>query len=341
MTATLEFHISDMAEPTHDNIDRAVARSTAVILAYQQPSGAYPASPNFANYQYSWLRDGAFIADGMSRVGQVDSAERFFDWCAKIVVDRRERILSGGKLDARYDYEGHEVGGEWGNFQLDGYGTLLWAIKQHAERHGRATDRYREATGLLQHYLATNWQEPCYDWWEERVGRHAASLACIYAGLKAYGHPEAETVHRAIDLSRERTDASLLACGLFGAVSAETFRPVLAAIEAELSGGDGGVYRYREDSYYGGGQWPLLTSMMGWYYLGQGRSEDARQKLTWVLNKMQPNGWLPEQSSDHLLSPDDYQPWVERWGTPANPLLWSQAMLLTLASEYKAAGNAI
>lgn len=308
-----------------------------MVREFQQASGAYPASPNFEVYHYSWFRDGAFIADGMSRAGEVDSAERFFDWCADIVTARREHILSGGKLDARYTYDGQESTEDWETFQLDGYGTLLWAMQGHATRHERNMDKYQEAVGLIQHYLAVHWQEECADWWEERVGRHAASLACIYAGLKAYDHPAAAAVKAAIDLSHERTDASLLICALVGAVDAEMFAPVLAAIESELISQDGGVYRYRDDTYYGGGEWPVLTCMLGWYYAKLARSQDAGAKLEWAVQQMQDNGWVAEQSQAHLLHPEDYKPWVKKWGEPANPLLWSQAMLLTLATEIRRA----
>lgn len=328
--------------PSIETIDTAIEKSAAVINQYQQPSGAYPASPNFAVYNYSWFRDGAFIADGMSRVGQIESAERFFGWCAQIVNERRNHILSGGKLDARYTYEGKESAEEWETFQLDGYGTLLWAMKQHAARHGRSIEKYQEAAGLIQYYLATHWQEPCFDWWEERKGRHAASLACVYAGLKAYEHPEAETVKAAIDLSQERTDSSLLICALFDAVDAEEFSETLQRIEVELVSQDSAVYRYRDDTYYGGGEWPVLTSILGWYYVKLGRLEEAGQKLRWDIRQMQDNGWISEQSQTHMLHPEAYEPWVEKWGPPADPLLWSQAMLLTLASEVKkstASGN--
>ena len=37
--------------------------------------------------------------------------------------------------------------------------------------------------------------------------------------------------------------------------------------------------------------------------------------------------------SDHLLVPDAYDGWRQRWGPIASPLLWSHAMFLTLASE--------
>jgi isomaltose glucohydrolase len=313
-----------------------VDQSANVILEYQQNSGAYPASPNFKVYNYSWFRDGAFIADGISRAGKVESAERFFNWCSSIIVQRREHILSGGKLDARYTYEGQESSDDWETFQLDGYGTWLWAMKGHAARHGRSLDAYQEAAGLTQHYLATHWQEPCIDWWEERKGVHSASLACIYAGLKAYEHPEAEAVKQAIDLSNERTDSSLLVCALFDAVSDEAFAPTLAKIEQELISPGGGVYRYRDDVYYGGGEWPVLTNMLGWYYMKLGRKEDARAKLDWTRSHIGDNGWIAEQSQDYLLHSEEYEPWIQRWGQPANPLLWSHAMFQTLACEYMA-----
>jgi GH15 family glucan-1,4-alpha-glucosidase len=319
-----------------ETLSSLISQSINIIASFQQPSGAYPASPNFKVYNYSWFRDGAFIADGMSRAGQIDSAERFFAWCAEIIVQRRDHILSGGKLDARYTYDGQASTDEWETFQLDGYGTWLWAMQGHAARHGRSVEPYQEAAGLTQHYLATHWQEPCFDWWEERKGIHAASLACIYAGLQAYEHPEAAAVRAAIDLSSERTDSSLLVCALFDAVSEEAFAPMRERIEAELVSEAGGVYRYREDDYYGGGEWPVLTSMLGWYYLKLGRTAAATNKLNWLNAHIEENGWLPEQAQDHLLHPENYDPWVKRWGEPANPLLWSQAMFLTLATQLLA-----
>jgi isomaltose glucohydrolase len=65
---------------------RLVARSIEIIRDGQAASGAYAASPTFSQYRdFCWFRDGAFIAEAMSRVGEIESAERFFDWCAEIV----------------------------------------------------------------------------------------------------------------------------------------------------------------------------------------------------------------------------------------------------------------
>ena len=67
-------------------------QSVAVIRAGQAASGAYLASPAFPVYRYSWFRDGAFIADAMSRAGDRDSAERFFGWCSRVLVERAGTI---------------------------------------------------------------------------------------------------------------------------------------------------------------------------------------------------------------------------------------------------------
>ena len=46
-------------------------RSVEVILAGQSPEGGYVAAPTFPPYAFSWLRDGSFIADAMSRAGEI------------------------------------------------------------------------------------------------------------------------------------------------------------------------------------------------------------------------------------------------------------------------------
>ena len=63
-------------------------RSVEIITAHQDVGGAYPASPTFRVYRYSWLRDGSFIADAMSRAGAVASAE----------ATRARRTLHAGRV---------------------------------------------------------------------------------------------------------------------------------------------------------------------------------------------------------------------------------------------------
>ena len=48
-------------------VPRLALHSLAVIRAGQDAGGAYLAAPTFPTYRFSWFRDGAFIADAMSR----------------------------------------------------------------------------------------------------------------------------------------------------------------------------------------------------------------------------------------------------------------------------------
>ena len=49
--------------------DRIYARSQQVILENQQPGGGYLACPHMPDYQFSWFRDGSFIAYALTLDG--------------------------------------------------------------------------------------------------------------------------------------------------------------------------------------------------------------------------------------------------------------------------------
>jgi isomaltose glucohydrolase len=275
-------------------------RSIDVILAGQSPSGGYVACPSFEQYRYSWFRDGAFIADAMREAGELESADRFFDWCARIVMSRPD-----GPWDARYTLDGEPDDSEWPKVQIDGLGLFLGALRRRGDR-----SRWSEAFDAVARWLGEHWHEPCIDWWEEREGVHAATLWCVGNGLASD-----EIKREALARAGDRLDGSLLFIGT----------PELVEwVEAELVV-DGGVHRHLEDTYYGGGQWLLLTAM-----LGLAKPERAAECLAWIEAHARPNGDLPEQAQDHLLHPEHYRPWVEHWGEPPSPLLWSHAMYLRL-----------
>ena len=352
-------------------------RSVAVIRANQATTGAYLASPNFPVYRYSWFRDGAFIADAMSRAGHAASAEAFFRWCARVVearaakidslIDRHRAGQAIGRdefLHARYTVEGDEVAQEWWNFQLDGYGTWLWALAAHFRRTKEANlDPYRIGITLSVRYLVEFWNEPSYDWWEEHVGqRHTSTLAALYAGLveavdwqrlpadlRAEAAKAAEAIRQTVLtqgrqdghlvkwLGGDAVDASLVACAIpFGVLQPDDpiMTATIAAIESRLA--HGGVHRYLDDTYYGGGEWPLLSALLGWHYVRVGRIKDAHAQLVWIVRHANAQWDLPEQVADHLLAPEARQAWLDRWGPVATPLLWSHAMFLTLALELGA-----
>jgi isomaltose glucohydrolase len=346
-----------------------------VIEKNQATTGAYIASPAFPVYRYCWFRDGAFIADAVSRAGRVASAEAFFGWCARVLTDRaetiREQIETRRKampiaaselLHCRYTVDGAEAPEEWWNFQLDGYGGWLWALGQHARRHAAQVDDYAEAATLCAQYLIAFWAEPSYDWWEENPGhQHTSTLAAIAAGLRSAATLElldarlrADAFRAADDIAAEvRTrgvsarrvtkwldgngiDASLVAC----ATPFRLFEPndplmieTVRVIEQRLRTADGGVHRHPDDSYFGGGEWLLLSALLGWYYKDVGRPDDARMQLNWIIAQATANGDLPEQVATNMLVPEAKETWEQRWGPVATPLLWSHAMLLTLALE--------
>jgi GH15 family glucan-1,4-alpha-glucosidase len=107
-------------------------------------------------------------------------------------------------------------------------------------------------------------------------------------------------------------------------------RATVERIEADLHYPQGGVYRYRADTYYGGGEWLLLAAWLGWYYTEVGEGSKARTLLEWVEAQADARGDLPEQVPAHLLAPEYYDEWEARWGTVARPLLWSHAMYVVL-----------
>jgi len=181
-------------------LPKLARRSLQLIAENQAPAGAYLAAPNFPVYRYAWLRDGAFIADAMSRAGQRSSATAFFDWCRSIVEQRAERIgmlvrrREAGEaiaiaefLHTRYTVEGAEADGEWWNHQLDGYGAWLWSLGAHHDRASSDSDQHRfsAAVEATARYLLAFWDHPCYDSWEEHGDQvHVSTLAAIAAGLR-------------------------------------------------------------------------------------------------------------------------------------------------------------
>jgi isomaltose glucohydrolase len=298
-----------MYEPVPPNAALA-GRSIEIILAGQARSGAYAASPTFSQYRdYCWFRDGAFIAEAMSRSGRPESAERFFDWCTDVI-----RARPGGPWDSRYRLDGApDETPWWPHRQLDGLGLWVWAMRNHVARHG-VRSRWDDAAELVGAYLTEHWRDPCHDWWEEREGVHAVTLGCIAAAL---GDDRVAAAARDA-VTRERLDGShafLVVLGIADGAQA-------ARVEREL-----GYHRHADDVYYGGGEWPVLAGLVGWARRSTGG--EATRQLEWIEASADRDGTLPEQTGT-LLHPDAYAEWVSRWGQPASPLLWSHAMYLIL-----------
>jgi GH15 family glucan-1,4-alpha-glucosidase len=370
-------------------------KSLEIIKQGQSESGAYIACPNFPTYHFSWLRDGSFIAHAMDTAGEYASAEAFFLWVGKTIekygskVEAIRKQLKAGLplnkddvLYTRYTLDGNESDEdkEWGNFQIDGYGTWLWGLAEHIRLSGN-TDMLKtllEPIKTTLNYLELVWQLPNYDCWEEHPEYlHPYSLATVYAGFDSMArladagrialdplelHQLAEQVQTFIlnyavseggivkhaypengnglpkPVIHSGVDSSLL--GLLEPyhvlnLGHPIMRTTLENIIQELHRPDGGVYRYKKDVYYGGGEWILLTAWLGWCYVKNGQVEQAKSLRAWIESQADANGYLAEQISDNLLFPDHYQPWKEKWGPVATPLLWSHAMYIILCNAIQ------
>jgi len=194
--------------------DTLIARSRQVILTHQQPGGAYLAGPFMPDYQFSWFRDGAFIAYAMMLDGEIapvqhggsmaaqwESAQSFHDWCVRVILRREdglERCIARAEagqpidprdaLNARYNAQGDEGPDGWPEFQLDGPGAWLWSLSEFVDRFRLRPLplEWERAVRLVARYLAALWRLPCYDCWEELPDDvHISTLAAIYGGLRA------------------------------------------------------------------------------------------------------------------------------------------------------------
>jgi GH15 family glucan-1,4-alpha-glucosidase len=342
-------------------------RSIDIILANQNASGAYIASPNFPTYHYCWFRDGAFTAYAMDLAGQSASAQRFHGWAARAVnqridvIERALRFAAEGKplgetevLHTRYTLDGQDgVREDWPNFQLDGFGTWLWSLNEH-RLHTNASlpVEWVGAASATASYLEALWRQPCYDCWEEFSDKvHLHTLAAIYGGLQACqaldGKDRSKILaeirdfifecgvvngHFAKFAGSDTVDASLLALSTpykLAPNSHSVMQATVSEIEKLLQDG-GGVHRYVSDTYYGGGEWVLLAGWLGWYYAETGQLSKAQKLLIWMESTANEKGELPEQVPATLNDPDYYQPWLNRWGNIATPLLWSHANYIIL-----------
>ncbi len=339
-----------------------------VLLEHQHPSGAYVASPSFSQYPYAWLRDGAFIAHALDRVGQHASSAAFHAWVANAVLQVEghvrelvaERALGAVvdhdlMLPARFTLDGRREPGAWPDFQLDGYGQWLWSLGEAVRRGATLTERVAAAARLVADYLVAFWDEPCYDAWEEgRTQHHTSTLASVCAGLHAASRllepryrVAADTVWRFLE-DRCVGDGVFLKSARSGAVDASVvwlatpfglvgdddprFVRTLARLERELVV-DGAVLRYGADTFYGGGGWALLTAGLAWHHARHGRFEAARAGLDVVEGWRSADGSLPEQVPVSTTDPWFLAYWTKRWGPSASPLLWSHAMMVAARVE--------
>lgn len=354
--------------------DLLVRRSLDVLRSGQHGSGAFVAAPTYPTYGFGWLRDGSFCAYALDLVGERARAAAFHSWVTDVVlrheqlVQRAVEVASDGAdpaslLPTRFTLDGElESAGEeeWPNFQLDGYGTWLWTLRDHLGGQP-LPDPTRRAVRLVADYLVAARDLPCYDCWEEfGTGHHTSTVAAVAAGVDAAGELlDDPAVGRCADELRDRllarhvrdgafvkqegddrVDASALWLALpFGLVDVDDplMRATAERIRTELVRADHGVVRYLGDTFYGGGAWVLLTAWLAWYELAVGDVERAEARYRWIVAQATEVADLPEQVLTDPQAPDRIAEWTSRWGPVATPLLWSHAMFLVLDDHRQTA----
>jgi GH15 family glucan-1,4-alpha-glucosidase len=354
-------------------MDILTKKSLELIRKYQSKEGAFYACPNFETYRFSWFRDGSFCALALSNYGYSQDARRFFQWSSRVVLRYKAKILQciesakrGDELIAsecfhsRFTIEGDEVSGNWGHHQLDGLGTWLWALNEFHNTHPELTlpAEFNQSAGLIKDYLIAMWPFPCSDCWEENETRlHTYTLSAVFAGLESYAKLfvdpvakiEAEKVRSFIfencvnegsfvkSIGLPEVDANLVGL-VFPYHLLEWgdpfFQKTLARIQKDLITPIG-VHRYLKDTYYGGGEWVLLTAWLGWAAARVGDVESACSIREWIEAQVTPQGELAEQIPHALFDIPSYDFWKKKWGPIASPLLWSHAMYILLVQSIE------
>jgi GH15 family glucan-1,4-alpha-glucosidase len=349
----------------HSKLARA---SVERLLGYQHANGSFVASPDFAEYDYCWLRDTSFVAYALDLAGEHQAASRFHGWVGRTldgiagVIDEaiaQHRHGFSPAADAmppaRFSLDGRIVVDDWPNFQVDGYGTWLWALGEHVERTDQPglPEKLVPSVARVADYVAAFALSPCFDVWEEHgTAVHTSTLGCVYGGLTAAAallgrddltrraaevqaivreRAESAGYHAKSTESTEVDSSTLWLSTPFGLVEPDDHRfdATVLRIEEHLTL-DGGIRRYPSDTYYGGGAWPVLTASLGWHYTAVGNVEAAVRCLDWVAGHFEAGGELAEQFGGGTRDPEHFREWVERWGPSARDLLWSHAMYVVL-----------
>ena len=219
-------------------IDELRRRSVEIIRDGQHASGGYVASPTFPQYAYS------LAARRLLHRRRDEPRRRTRERRGVLRLGRAHRRVGQGLRRALHARRRARPGDVAAPPERRLGAVALGDARAHAAGTAAAS-RWAAAARTTAAELERVRLDPCVDWWEEREGVHAATLACIAAGLGDE-----------LDLSpaEERLDGSLLVLPFlgFGAVDV-----------SPLVSPGGGVHRHLDDVYYGGGEWLLLTALLG------------------------------------------------------------------------------
>lgn len=204
-----------------DGVSQLYGRSLLIIRTQIDQGGAILAANDSDistavrdTYSYMWPRDGALVANALTRAGYVDLPRAFFEFCRRVLT--RE-----GYLLHKYNPDG-SLASSWHPWTREGKKTLpiqedetaltLWTLWEHFQRFGDVyfiKPLYRSMICPMADFLAdyrdpdTGLPFPSYDLWEERYGilgwTSGATFGGLQAGAKfaeAFGEEEAAENYR-------------------------------------------------------------------------------------------------------------------------------------------------
>jgi GH15 family glucan-1,4-alpha-glucosidase len=168
-------------------------------------------------YSYMWPRDGALVANALTRAGYLDLPRAFFHFA-------QQAITHQGYLLHKYNPDG-SLASSWHPWyrngkkdlpiQEDETALVLWALWEHFKRFGDVyfiKPLYRGLICPIADFMvefrdpATGLPLPSYDLWEERHGVLGWTVGAAFGGLKAaenFAHAFGE-----IELARKYAQAA-------------------------------------------------------------------------------------------------------------------------------------
>jgi GH15 family glucan-1,4-alpha-glucosidase len=336
-----------------------VRQSLLLVQAFVDREGAVLAATdsdiletNRATYSYCWGRDAGLVTKTLADLGLADSAERFVQFCSRVVTPERPYLLQKYRADGHWGASWHPWlvdGRAEAPIQEDETALALVALGACGSDQLWASFGRAAAAFIVAHRSDDGLPLPSWDLWEERRGVHFFTTCAVVAGLRACSSWEPslrEVADQLVarlgrfwsddrgrflrSLGDETADSSVLA----GLLLLGPEDVAVSRIESCLSRLDealrvrGGLARYEQDYYFRtvatGNPWVISTLWWGQLWARLGDPAPAVAALEWAAERAETTLVLAEQ-----YAADDLRP------LSVSPLTWSHAEVLQTAVEIQ------